>query len=626
MLLTGEVLQERYQIVKEIGAGGTGIIYLANDLHLQIYVVLKKIKEHLAPKLDIRWEVDILKRLHHSYLPQVYDFIQVGEEVYTVMEFIEGHDLQYYLDQGTVFEERQIRRWLKQLCQALDYLHTMEPPILHCDVKPANIMITPKGDVCLIDFNVSLKHEESVELKGLSPWYSAPEQYRAAYSGGSAAQLDGRMDLYSLGASFYRVVTGQLPGTQEGKICPITFFETSYSDGLIRILAKAMEPVPGKRYASAAKMLEALEKISRQDGLWKKWKRSQLVLCAGCGFLFVLGVVCAWYGVCTDRRQAFLEAYQRLYTYSSGQEYEKVIGEGTDILNERAFQPLLQSQENYKKEILKQVGEAYFNREDYAEAESCYREAWEMDDRDESCVRDYAVTLARQGQVSRAWALLDYARKKGMDGGALLLVQAEISVWQQDMDEAFSCIRKLQEKGADANTMYAGCRLEAGIWEKRGERKRQEECLREAQKYRDTPDLKRELAAVQVELAKACEGQERQGYLEAAVCSYESLAALAAADYIDVVNLAAALARAGRGKEGITRLTDLVKKGDTHYQVFAQLAILEYQEEREKPAADRNLSLAYEYAGRALSLYPGTEASGEDSLMEQVRRIAKEAD
>ena len=104
----GEILDGAYQIIQEIGGGGTGVVYLAWHLRLRKYVVIKRIRDHFAGRIQVRREVDILKSLHHTFLPQVYDFFQHGESVYTVMDYIEGCDLQSYLDQGWVFGETRL--------------------------------------------------------------------------------------------------------------------------------------------------------------------------------------------------------------------------------------------------------------------------------------------------------------------------------------------------------------------------------------------------------------------------------------------------------------------------------------------------------------------------------------
>ncbi len=179
VLKPGTVLADMYQIIEEIGAGGGGIVFRAKHLRLQTDVVVKKIRDDVRSKVDVRAEADILKNLKHPYLPRVYDFIETPEGVYTVIDYIEGDNLEDVILKQGAFPEGLVRKWAVQLGEALDYLHSQNPPIIHSDIKPANVMLTKEGDVCLIDFNISLAMGESMESAvGISAGYSPPEQYR----------------------------------------------------------------------------------------------------------------------------------------------------------------------------------------------------------------------------------------------------------------------------------------------------------------------------------------------------------------------------------------------------------------------------------------------------------------
>lgn len=175
----GEVLDGTYRIECEIGSGGGGIIYRAEHLKLHNQVVVKQMKTAVRGKIEDSAEADILKNLKHTYLPILYNFLEVGGEVYTVMDFIPGENFAQLLNSGRRFTRKEVVKWGTQLCEALQYLHKQKPPILHCDIKPANVMLTPDGDICLIDFNISraLRPGENTAL-GTSEGYSPPEQYR----------------------------------------------------------------------------------------------------------------------------------------------------------------------------------------------------------------------------------------------------------------------------------------------------------------------------------------------------------------------------------------------------------------------------------------------------------------
>ncbi len=164
-----------YTDLEVIGNGGGGIVYKAYHRNLQKYVVLKQIKADTFAAEDVRHEVDLLKNLKHTYLPSVIDFITDEDKQYTVMDFIEGTDLSEFVKSKKLKTE-DIIRFSRQLCEAACYLHSQNPPIIHSDIKPQNIMITPKGDICLIDFNISQKFNKNNRILLGTPGYAAPEQ------------------------------------------------------------------------------------------------------------------------------------------------------------------------------------------------------------------------------------------------------------------------------------------------------------------------------------------------------------------------------------------------------------------------------------------------------------------
>lgn len=166
-------LGDTYEIVRQIGSGGGGTVYLAYHNRLQKNVVIKKVRDGV--KLDYRMETDILKNLHHEYLPQVFDFIQNETGIYTVMDFIPGKSLGDLIKEGRTFTPNQVYKYACQLCDAVDYLHTRKIPVIHGDIKPDNIMLTPDDNICLIDFNIS-GFSDNLNLAGFTRGYAAPEQ------------------------------------------------------------------------------------------------------------------------------------------------------------------------------------------------------------------------------------------------------------------------------------------------------------------------------------------------------------------------------------------------------------------------------------------------------------------
>ena len=174
-------LEDTYEILEELGSGGGGTIFKAYHKRLQKYVVIKKMHDEVKDLLDKRMETDILKNLRHSYLPQVLDFLEIENSVYTVMDFIPGKSFYQLLQEKRKFTQKEIVKWARQLAEALTYLHEQTTPIIHGDIKPANIMLTPKEDICLIDFNISSFFEgNGVVAVGYSDGYSPIEQYPKA--------------------------------------------------------------------------------------------------------------------------------------------------------------------------------------------------------------------------------------------------------------------------------------------------------------------------------------------------------------------------------------------------------------------------------------------------------------
>ncbi len=173
-----ELLDDTFDQMTEIGSGGGGTVFRAHHKRLDKEVVLKKIHTNQLKTINSRAELDILKNLKNNYIPQIIDFIEYGDAVYTVMEYIPGQSFAQLLKQNIRFSQKDAVKWMRQLCEVVDYLHSQKPPIIHCDIKPANVMLTPQGNICLIDFNISgLKTEEGIASIGYSDGYAPVEQF-----------------------------------------------------------------------------------------------------------------------------------------------------------------------------------------------------------------------------------------------------------------------------------------------------------------------------------------------------------------------------------------------------------------------------------------------------------------
>lgn len=301
MIKIGDLLDNTYMIEEKIGSGGSGIIYKAYHCRLKKNVVIKLIKNELRGKINERSEVDILKNLKHMYLPQVYDFITDDDDIYTVMDYIPGSSLLDELKKRKRFSQKKVIKWGMQLCEALSYLHSRSTPIIHSDIRPANIMLTPEDNICLIDFNVSLLFSNDVNVVGFSEGYSPPEQVSIfnvldrmtipkkiennnldtvflELNSGSLSnsfkqikcKIDIRTDIYSLGATLYHLISGERPENSNSNIIPLDSYNIKIGHSLKQIIHKAMNKDIESRYKTVDDMLYDLNNISKHDYLYEK--------------------------------------------------------------------------------------------------------------------------------------------------------------------------------------------------------------------------------------------------------------------------------------------------------------------------------------------------------------------
>lgn len=271
MLDTGDILQDRYRIVSLLGQGGMGAVYRAWDLRLKVPVALKEMVPQ--PGLDAQTlaqlreqfehEALTLARMNHPNLVRVTDFFEDEDNVYLVMDFVEGESLADYIAREGAQSETQVLTWARQLLDALGYCHSQD--VLHRDVKPQNIIINAQGQAVLVDFglvklwNPNDPRTQTV-MRGLgTPEYAPPEQYDAGSGHTSPAS-----DIYSLGATLYHSLTGQSPPTatmrvvNPGALVPIRQFVPGVSVQTEAVIAKATSLRPVSRYQTAREMATAL--------------------------------------------------------------------------------------------------------------------------------------------------------------------------------------------------------------------------------------------------------------------------------------------------------------------------------------------------------------------------------
>jgi hypothetical protein len=262
-LKPNELLKERYRITEILGEGGMGAVYRAEDINLGVTVAVKEnlfITEEYARQF--RREATILASLRHPHLPRVTDhFVIEDQGQYLVMDYVEGQDLRERIEQGGPIAERRALPWFLEICDALSYLHSRVPPIVHRDIKPGNIKITPEGRAVLVDFGLAKVAEAHARTtsgaKAMTPGFSPPEQY-------GTGPTDARTDVYSLAATLYAALTGRIPEDALERamgrevLTPIQDSIPAISDDLARTIEKALIIRPDERYQSIAELADAL--------------------------------------------------------------------------------------------------------------------------------------------------------------------------------------------------------------------------------------------------------------------------------------------------------------------------------------------------------------------------------
>ena len=257
-LFPGQTIHNRYRIVKLVGQGGFGAVYRAWDTALEQPVALKEnTLDGGNTQRQFEREAKLLAGLRHPNLPRVSDhFIIPGQGQYLVMDFVEGKSLATLLrERGAPFTEADAVKWVRQVSDALAYLHSRTPPVIHRDIKPDNIIIAPDGRAMLVDFGISKIFDESkgttTGARAVTHGYSPLEQY-------GRGKTDARSDVYSLGATLYTLLTGLVPpdapdlvnGTET--LLPPHQANPALSETTSAAILAAMAPSISQRLGSAA--------------------------------------------------------------------------------------------------------------------------------------------------------------------------------------------------------------------------------------------------------------------------------------------------------------------------------------------------------------------------------------
>lgn len=609
MFKKGEVLNQTYEIIDEIGQGGSGIVYSAFHLRLQKKVVIKRIKDRYVGKIDGRREVDILKSLHHMYLPQVYDFVQMGTEVYTVIDYIAGNDLAGYV--GRALEERQIIQWMRQLGEALEYLHAQNPPIIHSDIKPSNIMITPAGNVCLIDFNISFGEERGSGTIGYSQCYASPEQlYRSKLhsSGGNyrSVLVDKRSDIYSLGASMHHLMAA-------GK--------SVYSRQLVSIVKKAMQPEPEDRYQEVSEMLGDILHMKTRDAEYQKLRFGRNLVWGACTFLFIIGVVCMIAGIGERTEEAFLEDYDEIVEKKDYEEdYGVLVEECLGVLNDKRYASTLGKNQDEKADLFYIIANCYFEQVDYENAILFYEYALEADGSNVEYYRDYAIACAREGDVEQAEAILDEALERDMGEDHIHLAQAEIAYARGDTPEAIQHFEQAIAVSDDNVLISRAYILCARVYREQGELKKAAQVLTEATDVVEDvrlPSVLRELGLTCLQYVQGYpDAEDTMEYIKKAIRCYQLLIEGNHGTFHNYMNMAILYQYADDYETCKEVLLEMEQRYPDDYRVYMRLSLLEMVIQSDRAESVRDYTQAKRYYEQAVQLYNPMDGDSDETMQE----------
>lgn len=251
----GDFFDGRYLILRILGQGGMGKVYLAQNMNTGTFWAIKEIIRGNGSEIDLPAEPKLLKNLDHPALPRLFDVLEQNGNLYMVFDYIEGIPLDRKLETEGCIPEETVIDWAIQLCGALDYLHNLKPhPVIYRDMKPSNIILTGSGALKLIDFGIAREYKPQsagdtvyIGTRG----YAAPEQY-------GTGQTTAASDIYSLGITLHQLITGKNPTEAPSDLRPVRFYNELLSQELEAIVVKCMAEQATERYQSVSELLQEL--------------------------------------------------------------------------------------------------------------------------------------------------------------------------------------------------------------------------------------------------------------------------------------------------------------------------------------------------------------------------------
>ena len=305
MLSIGDMFAGHYKIIKKIGQGGMGVVFLAVDSVDGSNWANKEEKVTEQNRKLLFSEAEIMEKVTHPAFPRFRCRKEINGYFYLVMEYIDGHTLADEIASKKTIGESQAIEWFKQVCEALVYLHSLDTPVVYRDFKPSNLMIENTGRIRIIDLGIAQQYQgdgAKVDMEVLTRGYAAPEQYNKRY------KLDARTDIYALAVTAHYMLTGKNPNEPPHVFVPVRKLRHSLSVAMEYILKKCLQPNPNKRYPNATLLLHDIENIEGLDKKLRAQARLRTMIVASLVSLAIV-VSAAAYLINLGNRRASIEQY-----------------------------------------------------------------------------------------------------------------------------------------------------------------------------------------------------------------------------------------------------------------------------------------------------------------------------
>lgn len=632
---------DTYEILDKLGEGAGGIVYKAYHKRLRQEVVIKQHRRSAVSLTGSRREVDILKNLHHSYLPQVLDFFEIDGDVYTVMSYVPGKSFAQLLAEGYRFTPKELIRWGMQICSALNYLHSQNPPVIHCDIKPANIMLTPRGDICLIDFNISFYLGDTAVL-GYTNGYTSPEQYIMALSHESGqneagdVHIDERTDIYSVGATLYHLAVGQKVGDYRERI-NAEYLAQFTGDSFAQVIERALRIDPAQRYQSAYDMFRALENIPKKDSRYLSLLHRQTAVRIVLVVLLAGFIVLGGYGISrikserVDAYNGLVEEQISLIEAGDYEGQEQVFEEASELLPSSLESYYQNAYSLYKQEKFEDCisfidydicqneqldlvqarmadvyylrADSYFRLEQYEEAADAYEDVFRMGTRHTEYYRDYAITLAYAGDEEEAQKVLQEAIDYGLTEDSVYYAKGEIENALGRQDAALQEFKECISITDDMEMKTRAYLMMSDIYKEKGSDASRRDVLLEAREELPAEEqlqVLERLASADIELADTTGKKE---YREEAIEVLTQIIDQGWGTFDTADTLAIQYEKQEEIEQARKTVDQMLETYGEDYRIYMRYAFLEIDTQELKENAQRDYSQFAEYYEKAEELY-----------------------